>query len=313
MNKEIQADTKRRGRKPKNVSEEEEGEKKVKRGRKPKNVYNTFDVANTECIIENGNDNVIVKLNVNEEDQILSIDENKEIPTPYTHNQEKYCNIDEENQIIIDDESQQPSNNINNNNLIVNLLHDFKEKNKNKEWPSNTTIACYWCTETFDNVPFGIPINYEEDKFDVIDCFCSLECAASYNFSINHNIDEMWERYNLLNLLSRRLKLGNIVKPAPNRLSLKKFGGHLSKEKFREFFKSNKIININYPPMTSLTVQIEEINEFELNNDNKYIPIDNERIKRYKEKINLVRDKPHVDKKHSLESSMGLTYINDSS
>lgn len=309
MDKETQADTKRRGRKPKNITEEEI-EKKVKRGRKPKNVYNTFDVADTECTVENSHDNVIVKLNINSD---ANIDESKEIPIPYTYNQEKYYNIDEENQVIIDDESQQSPSNINNNNLIVNLLHDFKEKNKNKEWPSNTTIACYWCTETFDNVPFGIPINYEDDKFDVIDCFCSLECAASYNFSINHNIDEMWERYNLLNLLSRKLKLGNIVKPAPNRLSLKKFGGHLSKEKFREFFKSNKIININYPPMTSLTVQIEEINEFELNNDNKYIPIDNERIKRYKEKINLVRAKPHVDTRHSLESSMGLTYVNDDS
>lgn len=321
MNTYEQSDIKRRGRKPKNILDDDdqnkkvESEKKIKRGRKPKSIYNSFDVSNDvlDDSNENENDSIIIKLNVNLDkdtspsEYSLGDNENKEIPIPYTYNQEKYYNIDQENQVIINDLPQ--TVNIN-NNLIVNLLHDFKEKNKNKEWPSNTTIACYWCTETFDNVPFGIPINYENEKFDVIDCFCSLECAASYNFAMNHNIDEMWERYNLLNLLSRKLNLENIVKPAPHRLSLKKYGGHLSKEKFREFCKSNKLININYPPMNSLTVQIEEINEFELNNDYKYIPIDNERIKRYKEKINLVREKPQVNSEHSLESSMGLTYIN---
>lgn len=252
-------------------------------------------------------------MNLNPDKDIVENDKERNIPTPYTYNQDEYYNIDQYNQDVLDSDNNLRQNNTKknntNDNLVVNLLHDFKEKNKNKEWPSNTTIACYWCTENFDNSPFGIPINYNNDKFDVIDCFCSLECAASYNFSVNHNIDEMWERYNLINLLSRKLNFGNLVKPAPSKLSLKKYGGHLTIEKYREFFKSNKIININYPPMTSVVIQIEEINEFEVNSDQKYIPIDNERIKRYKEKLNLIKTQPRENSKNSLESSMGLKYI----
>jgi hypothetical protein len=118
----------------------------------------------------------------------------------------------------------------------------------------------------------------------------------------------MWERYHLINMFSRRMKSGNIVKPAPPRLSLKMFGGHMDIEQFRSFHKSSKFINVNFPPMTSVTQQLEEINDFEICNDFKYIPIDNDRINKYKEKIVFKRNKPLIDANKSLESSMNLKY-----
>jgi hypothetical protein len=189
---------------------------------------------------------------------------------------------------------------------VVKLLKDFEEKNKVNEWPQNTSVACYWCCHRFHTPPFGIPVNIHDDIFHVYGCFCSIECAAAYNFKMHDSIDEMWERYHLMNILMRRLDMGDFVTPAPDRLSLKMFGGFMEIDEFRNYFKSNKLININFPPMTSLTQQIEEINDYEIFNDYKYIPVDHDRIDRHKVRM-FKRNKPLVDFKHTLESSMNLT------
>jgi hypothetical protein len=68
----------------------------------------------------------------------------------------------------------------------------------------------------------------------------------------------------------------------------------------------SKIININFPPMSSISQQIEEINEYELNNDYKYIPLDHERINKIKEQMVIKRNKPLINNKNSLENSMNL-------
>lgn len=303
---------KKRGRKPKldsskiiNTEEINNIEiiKKNKRGRKPKFIYSTQDISPVQQSSLSDDENIIVRLNIN--DDINQIDEcNYEDEHPYAYNRDEYYNLSN-----IGESNEKIDTNLNNSDLkIVNLLKDFEEKNKVNEWPSNTSICCYWCCHKFDNPPFGIPVNYINEKFDVFGCFCSLECAAAYNFKMHDNIDEMWERYNLLNLLYRRIFLGKIIKAAPDRLSLKIFGGYLDIEEFRFFFKTNKLINVNFPPMTSLTQQIEEINDYELNNDYKYIPLDQDRIDKYKAKIMFKRNKPLINNKNSLESTMNLKY-----
>ena len=291
----------------------EDAPKKGKRGRKPKYVYSasditTIDEANNAATSDD--DNVIVRLNIPEpEVKNEFIDSQEE--QPYAYNHDTYTNLSN-----ISDMSHLPHENIIVNETknkatgakVVNVLQEFEEKNKNNEWPLNTSTSCYWCCHRFDNAPVGIPINYMNDAFEVFGCFCSLECAAAYNFNENINQDEMWERYQLINLLSRKMKLGNIVKAAPPRLGLKTFGGHMDIDTFRGFSKGNKFININFPPMTSITQQLEEINDFEISNDFKYIPVDNERINKYKEKIVFKRNKPLIDTNKSLESTMNLKY-----
>jgi hypothetical protein len=191
---------------------------------------------------------------------------------------------------------------------VVNVLQDFEERNKNNEWPLHTSIACYWCCHRFNNAPMGIPINYIDGVFEVYGCFCSTNCAAAYNFNENTNQDEMWERYHLLNLLSRKMQGVSKVKCAPTRLSLKMFGGHLDIDTFRCRSQGNKFINVNFPPMISVTQQLEEISDYEIFADCKYIPVDNERINKYKEKISFKRSKPLIDSKKSIESSMNLRF-----
>jgi hypothetical protein len=279
---------------------------KSKRGRKPKNVYNAYEMTSQP---NNGSlsddENIIVKLNV----QQSSNDDNED--QPYAYNCGDYNNISVVNNVSDCDVNSVDENLVSKQTSdvrVLELLKDFEEKNKINEWPSNTSIACYLCCHRFTNAPFGIPINYKNDRFEVFGCFCSLECAAAYNFKKTDSIDEMWERYNLINLMSRKMDIGTYIKPAPEVLSLKMFGGHLDIDKFREYFKSNRVISINFPPMTSITQQLEEVNEYELNNEYKYIPIDNDRINRYKEKQLFRRSKPLVNNANSLENSMKLTF-----
>lgn len=191
-------------------------------------------------------------------------------------------------------------------NRVVELLKDFEEKNKQNEWPSTTSIHCYWCCQKFPTVPFGIPVKYSSNMFHVYGCFCSLECAAAYNLKNYDSIDEMWERYMLINMLSRRIGHRTQVIPAPSRLALKEFGGYMDIEEFRRFTDTKKLISVNFPPMMTLTQQIEEINGSDLTNDYKYIPIDTDRINKYKEKIKLKRTKPIANYKNTLDHTMNL-------
>jgi len=297
----MESNTKRRGRKPK--PEVENNEEKAKRGRKPKTIYNTYDVGTTNNNLVttlSDDENIIVRLNVTNEDQEIKLDEDH----PYAYNRDEYRDI----LSISDINSNIPQQVIDKPDQlkVINILKDFEEKNKNKEWPSNTSISCYWCCHKFDSAPFGIPVTYQNDTFFVFGCFCSLECASAHNFNQNLNIDEMWERYNLINLLSRKIQYAKTVKPAPDRLALKTFGGYMEIDQFRSYSNTNKIININFPPMSSLSQQIEEINEYELNTDYKYIPLDHDRINKIKEQMVIKRVKPLITNKNSLENSMNL-------
>lgn len=287
--------------------------KKAKRGRRPKYVYSTQDVVTAQNISLSDDENIIVKLNINDDMFQKGDDPRCDDEHPYAYNRDEYCNLSN----FADSVDKNATETVTTSDLeapelrrkVISLLKDFEEKNKINEWPSNTSISCYWCCHKFDNAPYGIPVNFNKSSFDVFGCFCSLECAAAYNFKLQENIDEMWERYNLINLLHRHLNLeGKIVKPAPDRLALKMFGGYLDIHEFRQFFKSNKLVNVNFPPMLSLTQQIEEVNDYELNNDYKYIPIDTDRIDKYKAKMMFKRNKPLVNTKNSIDSIMNLKF-----
>jgi hypothetical protein len=298
-------------------------QKQTKRGRKPKAVFHCEDTAHDALSHMSEDENIVLNLRVKttlkeDEEDVLSqnngldgIDgynpDNSFLSMPFELHHHDSLALDATLDEIksVQDESIVPQNNL----KVVDLLKDFEEKNKLNEWPTNTSISCYWCCHRFNNIPFGIPVKYSDSKFHVYGCFCSLECAASYNMTNKDSVDELWERYNLINMLSRKLGYTNIVKPAPNRLSLKMFGGHMDIDEFRKYCETSKIININFPPMMTITQQIEEVNESDLNNDFRYIPIDTDRINRFKEKMKLKRSKPVTNFKNTLDHTMNLKYI----
>ena len=309
-------DKKKRGRRPKALSPAANSTG-VKSNENGHDVLDVNDDEHTTSISDD--ENVVVRLNISEDNKLFSsVNYDSEIDDeqPYAYNVHEYTSIqkvyeaDEESEISANTENQKEQKE--GFLKVVHLLKDFEEKNKNKEWPTNTSIACYWCCHKFDTVPFGIPVEYFKDTygvnehFRVFGCFCSLECAAAYNFNSRKSQDEIWERYNLINFLSRRIGYKTLVKPAPDRMSLKHFGGFLEVDQFRSYCNTSKLIHINFPPMTSMTQQIEEVNEYEVNSEIRYIPIDNDRINRYKEKIIFRRSKGVSQEKSILEHAMGM-------
>lgn len=263
-----------------------------KRGRKPKTVYKDFDQI---CGNSSDDDHIILKLNLPLNDSCT--------PTPYNNEVEYYSNV---NDIIETSKTVVKKPCEYDNSSIVDLLQEFEEKNKNNEWPSSTSIHCYWCCHKFENIPFGLPIKYTNNKFHVICCFCSLECAKSYNCDSKESIDEISERNNLISLLARKIGIDHEIKCAPSKLGLTMFGGHMDIETFRNFCKTTKILNVNFPPMQTLKQQIEVLNECDMS-ESKYTT--NKNLDNYKkDKLNLKRTKPINNFEHTLDHTMNLKF-----
>lgn len=288
---------KKRGRKKKiKTPEEIEREKnkpKQRRGRKPKSLITNITSKNSQLLFDsnkndNSNETIILNLKVDND----SIEENikdKKSPIGYDVNETMFSSIDNKNNSISDE----------NNIITENIIN-------NDDWNLNMNKTCHWCCHSFNNNPFGIPIKYKHEKFYVYGCFCSLECASAYNFSEERNIQDIWECYNLINLFSQKINYKNIVKLAPDRLSLKMFGGKMTIDEFRDFTGSNKITNILEYPMIPISQQIEEINYDNSYNKNDYIPIDQDRVKKLEQKIKLMRTTPLLNHKNTLEHTMNI-------
>lgn len=302
----IQEKQKRRGRKPKNQVENDDDDgssttTKQKRVRKLKKKDEVCDIYNTtvgEYIpCSSDDEHVILKLDVQE--------------TIQSHNPEPYNSVTNNFDTVINNVPKKKSCTepeiSENDKRVIDLLQDFEAKNKNNEWPQTTSIHCYWCCHNFSTIPFGLPIKYVHNKFNVVGCFCSLECALSYNNDSKESSDEIWERNNLIHLLAKNLMIDFIPVCAPPRLSLSIFGGHLTIEKFRKFCKTGKLININFPPMLTLRQQIEEINECDIR-DLKYIPVDTDRIKKYTDALTLKRKNPVNTYANTLDHAMNLKF-----
>ena len=122
------------------------------------------------------------------------------------------------------------------NKKVKDILVQFDDFNKIQQWPFSIDIKCWWCCHNFENTPCGIPIKLENNTFYVYGCFCSFNCALTYNF--NTNDDKKWERAGLINLLyNKTYNISDDIETelnyAPNRECLKDFGGYLTIEKFR--------------------------------------------------------------------------------
>jgi len=322
---------KKRGRKKKiKTPEEIEREKNYKpkrRGRKPKNLINNINEKNSKLILENTSKDETIILNLKLDDKDNKDDKDdkdgnipvgfdnittfESLPSKITSGKcfgnlkttSNNDNIPEYNDDIRVLERTIINSDI---NIKENLINSDEKK-----WQTNTSIKCYWCCHSFNNTPFGIPIKYKNGKFYVNGIFCSLECAATYNFSEEKGIQDIWESYNLLNLLSHKINYKNIVRLAPKRTCLNMFGGVMNIEEFRNFSNENKIINILEYPMISASQQIEEINYDNNSNQNNFIPIDEERIKKLEQKIKLMRRAPLLNHKNTLEHTMNIKISND--
>jgi len=327
------APPKKRGRKPKKKDSEATKERK-KRGRKPQNKsYGFKKTAFTNYI---DTDNIIVHLpikdidnNLEDIDNLLHYSPNISLPEPINDDNnlsfinygnkendtkdespitptEKSIDTNLKMDMSIDkikckrvNEIESIKKNLKKNSLSKTLIQ-FEEANKINNWPTQTRVACWWCTYQFDNTPCGLPINYSNNKYNVTGVFCSPECAAAYNFNtINNN--NVWDKYSLLNLLYGNIYKQNI-KIAPPRTTLKKFGGCLTIDQFRENNANNNYnFKVIMPPIKSIIPNIEySISNKGFNSRNKQHTID----KKTNEKYKLKRNKPFNT--NTLEECMNI-------
>ena len=141
---------------------------------------------------------------------------------------------------------------------INSIMYEFVNSNLKGEWPNSTTIYCYWCCHPFDSTPCALPIKYVKQKFYMTGCFCSFNCAASYNYY--SNVYDREERYSLLCLLYKKVYGNNVkIALAPPREVLKIFGGYMTITEFRNaLLRQDVEYRVLHPPMISVIPKIEE-------------------------------------------------------
>tara|TARA_Y100000780_G_scaffold217722_1_gene222063 strand:+ start:428 stop:1375 length:948 start_codon:yes stop_codon:yes gene_type:complete len=160
-----------------------------------------------------------------------------------------------------------------------------------KNIKNNNNISCWYCTYNFDNEAYFLPETIYNDKCHVLGCFCSPNCAASYNIK-KLNDYKVSERLSLLKQLYNIDKL--YLSPEPE--VLEKYGGPLTIEKYREnMITNNHTYNFIIPPLIAINPIVEEFN-------NNYIPVKNNN----KKKLVLKRSKPLPRTKNTLKNTMGL-------
>ena len=271
------------------------------------NKYVSFN-SNDKYVSFNSNDNnKYVSLNTNDNKYVsLNTNDNKHVSLNTNDNKYVSLNTNDNKYVSLNKEDDKTNKVIKKN--LKNIMYEFINANNDKTWPESTSIYCWWCCHPFTCTPCAIPEYYKKEKFYVNGCFCSFNCAASYNFSKND--DNMWERYSLLNLMYKKLYDNKFVKInlAPPREILKIFGGYMSIEEFREnSYKNEKIFSVVKPPLISIIPKIEE----NISNNQKNIkvnfPLVNENIlNKTQNNLKLKRNKPVTNPNSTLQSFMDL-------
>jgi hypothetical protein len=325
---------KKRGRKPKSKPNEEEVKIPKKRGRKPLGKIIDYTKVNLQSL--NIDDDCIIAhlpIRISDIGQLESnnesgdgsnnnetiadsneIDKNMLLTTSYTPAEEsirescRHCDkniktIEYLNNKIDELEQNSIENIMANSKKVYKLNIDLVDLEGNEYTPKDA--CCWWCCNKFLGENIGLPEKYYQEKFYVFGIFCSFNCALAYNININDN--KVWERYNLLHFLYKKIFNCDIrISPSPPRELLTMFGGPLTIEEYRKktqylgnFTKSFRTL---LPPMTTIFPIVEEtLKDDSINNRDRLKPIPLNEIKIHRSDLKLKRSKPLNKYKNSLE------------
>lgn len=161
---------------------------------------------------------------------------------------------------------------------------------------------CWWCCHECEYEPLQLPHRYDQlrDKFEVSGYFCSWGCMKAYNIDRGNNAVRG------MNITLMRKKMFGKLEPiraAPNRFSLKQFGGTMTIEEFRagtqrdEPFEKKQELRIE--PVKSVVIKNPE-------NQEKLAEIVNST--HTNEPLRLKRNKPLKRQHNTLENSLGITF-----
>ncbi len=155
-------------------------------------------------------------------------------------------------------ENQELKNKINSSKISINHVIDLNRFIEHNNLNVKSNLPCWWCTYEFTENPCYIPEKYYNEKYYVFGNFCSYNCAAAYNISMNDY--KVWDRFSLINKLYNQVtNNNNIINIAPPKEILIKYGGDLTITEYREKLnQNNKEYRFIIPPIEYIKPQIEE-------------------------------------------------------
>lgn len=225
---------------------------KKKRGRKPKNVEKSIET-------EKENATNVTNDTYDRIPQIIHIKKTQGDQLEHLTHEQTFCEYDPNmvvpNAYVEEDNFSTLPLNISTSDSISDSERKTMD---NTPWPTQTDTYCHWCCHSFTNSPVGIPLKYVNNVFYCTGNYCSFECAIAHNYTITDLNINIWERFNLLNLMAIKSGIHESLKCGKPRETLKIFGGDLDIETYRKN-NNNMIYFMNSYPMISVSEQIEEL------------------------------------------------------
>ncbi len=166
---------------------------------------------------------------------------------------------------------------------------------------------CWWCCHEFDTTALKLPYKYDyrTEKYDTCGQFCSWSCMKTFTLD-KYGVTRGGQI--MCNIVTMRKKLYGIcdrIRAAPDRYSLKEFGGHLTIKEFR----MGETVDTGEQKTQDISVTKVNTAEFI-----KRIPIiQNTKLEDIKtsvgtnEPLRLKRPKPLKRDQNNLEKTLGIT------
>ena len=186
--------------------------------------------------------------------------------------------------------------------------------NGKTEWPTETTISCFYDEHQFTGIPIPLPLNYvhEQNKYSCYGIFCSASCVKAYlenNSSYSKTLSIMW----LKKIMHEVFNDYSDIVAAPPKDLLKKYGGELTIDEFRSAGKQHTSIRIHKLPFFTCSLAFEIVKN--LGDDKGFIHPDNVKsneknnltVKKLKRSINKTFTDLSAHASSSCFSSSALT------
>lgn len=125
-----------------------------------------------------------------------------------------------------------------------------------------TDLVCVWCTEQFDTVPVPLPVSYSKsrDAFRVGGQYCSTQCMMAKAGQCNLR---PVAAHMLKSVYKIPFAKTEFYEPAPSPMLLKKFGGVMTIEMFRNTLSIPNIrhreINLPFIPLSAGIEEIQNV------------------------------------------------------
>ncbi len=135
-----------------------------------------------------------------------------------------------------------------------------------QQWPATTEYACWHCCHSFDTVPIPIPKSKrlsENDSisvYTVYGIFCSCNCAVAYILERNtYDQQQLLLRFKNMIVSVFHFNTDDVfsLEPAPPRIFLSMFGGHMNIAEFRKASLTTRTALL-LPPFISYSMVLEE-------------------------------------------------------